>query len=61
MLDYVLLAKISNSFEFTIGIIKKVSLHPRLSVEGAVADGFGDVVALDILLTSEVGDDAGDL
>ena len=61
MLDYVLFAKLRYSFEFTIGIIKKVSLHPRLSIQTSVADGFGDVVALDILLTGEVGDGAGDL
>ena len=61
MLDYVLFAKLRYSFEFTIGIIKKVSLHPRFSVEASVADGFGDVVALDMLLTGEVGDGAGDL
>ena len=61
MLDYVLFAKLRYSFEFTIGIIKKVSLHPRLSIQTSVADGFGDVVALDIRLTGEVGDGAGDL
>ena len=61
MLDYVLFAKLRYSFEFTIGIIKKVSLHPRLSIKASVAHGFGDVVALDMLLTGEVGDGAGDL
>ena len=61
MLDYVLLAKISNSFEFTIGIIKKISLHPRLSVEASVAHCFGDVVTFDVLTAGEVGDGAGDL
>ena len=37
------------------------SLHPRFSVEASVADGFGDVVALDVLTASEVGDGAGNL
>ena len=61
MLDYVLFAKLRYSFEFTIGIIKKVSLHPRLSVEASVAHCFSDVVAFDVLGAGEVGDGAGDL
>ncbi len=61
MLDYVLFAKLRYSFEFTIGIIKKVSLHPRLSIQTSVAHCFSDVVALDVLTAGEVGDGAGDL
>ena len=61
MLDYVLFAKLRYSFEFTIGIIKKVSLHPRLSVEAAVTYGFGDVLTLYAVAAGEVGDGAGDL
>ena len=40
---------------------KFCSLHPGLSVEASVADGFGDVVALDVLGAGEVCDGAGDL
>jgi DNA-binding XRE family transcriptional regulator len=34
---------------------------PQLAVEGAVLDGFGDVVAGNVLHASQVGNGAGDL
>ena len=35
-------------------------LYPRLSIQTSIADGFSDMVALDVLTAGEVGDGAGD-
>ncbi len=37
-----------------------VSVASQLPVEAAVADGFGDVLGLEVLFAGEVGDGAGD-
>ncbi len=53
-----------NLFAYALGSVynySNASFCPVASVEVAVADGLGDVVALDFLRAFKVGDGAGDL